>query len=185
MSTPGISVGPSSVATGAGLPPVRKGEPVTAKAWNDVVGTVNAQARGAIAGIGLQGLVAAALASIEPEAFVQVRIVAVHVPAVHAGDPAEAGMLGIATPQGNAFWPSTVLYDLEGIGEPGMVLANQKPTIGGGRPVMGDECRIYAVPVGTLGVIIRSPAKDNEGGVDADFVLIGRGEVPARRRCGQ
>lgn len=109
--------------------------------------------------------VARALAAIKPDEWVQCRITRLIAPG------------GGLVPE----WPSNVRYDLIGIGRPGIVLTNQTPVFG--RPVKGDEAKIWPAPVGTICYIVRSPAIDNSGAIVAQLVLLDGSEVVARRMC--
>lgn len=152
------------------------GEPITA-AWAKVVVDELNRLEGLLGGGGSgransQVLDALALATIagDPDVFVMSRIIDVRL----TGS-------GVAASGGLAYFPSQVRYHVRGVRRAGIDLDNLAPVYG--RPVKGDESRIYPAGVGTVCFIVRSPAAAGAGGVDAQMMLLPDCEVVARKRC--
>lgn len=68
---------------------------------------------------------------------------------------------------------------MQGIGRPGVLLTGAEPSIG--VEVEGDEAKVWPAKVGDICYLIRSPAKDNSGAVEADLLVF---EKVARKTCG-
>ncbi len=177
MTTAG-GIGPSRPR----IEPVERGAPIRADTMNRVIRGVNRVESGALAHGSLAAAISAVLSALAPERYQQVRITAVHYPTPVPEASATGSEPAITRTVGGlvACLPSALTYDFVGIAEPGINETMQTPA---DRPVAGDEARIYPVPVGTVGLIIRSPAESNEGGIDAIFCLPWVKETIARRRC--
>lgn len=149
------------------------GEPITA-AWAamvvDELDRLSREASLRSAGNPVLEAMVLSLTSLEPSVFVAARIMDVRLSGA-----------GVSGPSGTAYLGSQVSYRIRGIRRGGIDLDNQFPVYG--RPVRGDEARIYPALQGMVCFIVRSPAATGAGGTDAQLMLLPGSEVVARRSC--
>lgn len=96
------------------------------------------------------------------------------------------GPAGQRAPVNGSYWPSQVKYVIAGIGAVNMPQTPLTPFYG--RPVRGDEARIYPAAEGALCFIERYPDPDAGNAITVRLYLLPGspgGEVVARRRCGE
>lgn len=150
-----------------------RGEALTAESVNAIFAELD-ELRALLMGRGgksnEQGALALAFSAIDPDLFVPCRMTDVRL----VGE-------GFAAPGGLAFWPSQVSYRIVGIRRGGIDLDNMVPVYG--RPVRGDETRLYPASVGMVCVLVRSPAADDSGEIDSQLMLLPDSEIVARRLC--
>ena len=151
---------------------ISPGQPIRADWLNQLVDLAAAGAAG-VGGVvggggpdnGVRGVVAA-MAAAMPEEWIQCRVIAVHAP---------TGAQGARLPA----FPSQVRYTVAGTRRSGVLLSMALPSLW--RSVEGDEAKVWPARVGDICYIVRSPARDNSGTVQADLVVI---EAVARKACG-
>lgn len=159
---------------------INPGEPITADWLNGLLAgleRLSGQSQGGVRldAATLSAVVQQVLATIDPDNEPRVIITAVYQPPAGPGP-----MDSIATPNGLASWPSTVFYDYIGFKRGGISGTMAAPAFG--RPVKGNESRVYPAPVGSLAVVLRHP--DAAGVVTPRFGFRWDREVVARRLCG-
>ncbi len=148
---------------------VNTGDPITAAWANELADAVRDQAGGLLGGdLGKNVLALAALLQ-DPDRFVAVKIKAVRLTGAGIDD---------------AYFPSAVRYQVEGIRRPGILEDNLVPFYG--REVEDDEARVYPAKVGMTAFLERDVVEEGPGDIRviARLMLLPGAERVARKRCG-
>jgi hypothetical protein len=139
------------------------GEPLRAARLNELVDGINGATPTRPRTI-IDSAVAETISALSPNDLIQCRIVTVNAPGAGA----------------NSELPSDVRYTVRGIGQTGIVLVGVYPKYG--RPVRGNEARIWPARVDDICYIVRRPTSERK--VVGELMLLPGSEVLAFRTCG-
>lgn len=167
------------------IPQINPGQRITAAWLNEIVDAINAGLSGQQPGIGrsfLNEALSLALVAALPELFEPVRIIRVKrgqdvLQTMEVGQP----LRPILSPE----WPTQVTYDVTSIRR-GWSVESVTPTYG--RPVRGNEAKVYPASAGMLAVYVRGPKfrdeqNEQRGKIEAQLMLLPGSEVVYRRQC--